>query len=90
MWKVRENLIRSIVVNIDRDRVTLNAIKQLRVLCNDNRGSWRLYFDIVDHKLPGGRQRIRSRSYVIESNQIVMQGLARIFGADNVRVEGEA
>ncbi len=90
MWKVRENLIRSIVVNIDQDRVTLNAIKQLRVLCNDNRGSCRLYFDIVDHKLPGGRQRIRSRSYVIESNQIVMQGLARIFGADNVRVEGEA
>ena len=90
MWKVREQLIKSIVVRIQPDRVDLKAIEQFRALCDDNRGHCRLYFDLLDPALPEGRQRIRSRTYVVDPTPNLMHGVTRLFGQENVSVEGEA
>ncbi len=90
MWKVREQLVRAIVLRIEAGRVELQALEKLRELCDANRGRCRLYFDVLDPDLPEGRQRIRSRTYVVDPTPELMQGVTRLFGRDNVLIEGEA
>ena len=40
-------------------------------------------------ELPTGRQRIRSRTCVVDPTQALMQGITRLFGRENVLLEGE-
>jgi DNA polymerase-3 subunit alpha len=89
MWKVREQLVKAIVLRIHADAVHLDALDHLQRLCDENRGHCKLYFDLVDPDLPTGRQRIRSRSYVVDPTPELMRGVTRLFGRDNVLLEGE-
>ena len=88
MWKLREQMVKAIVVRIDQKKVGLETIKEFRTLCDENRGSCHLYFDVLDEKLPGGCQRVRSRSYVVDLTPELMQGVTRLFGVKNVLLEG--
>ncbi len=88
MWKIRERHVEAIVVRVDPSTVTVNDISGLATLCEANRGTSRLYFDVIDSKLPAGRQRLHSRSFVVEPTPDLMQGMARLFGQDNISVEG--
>ena len=89
MWKVRE-LIQGIVLRVDAQHVEMEAIHALRELCDANRGTCKLYFDITAPDLPGGSQRIHSRKYVVEPTPDLMSGINRLFGKDNVTLESNA
>ena len=89
MWKVRE-LVKSIVLRIEPERVALEKIDALRSLCDANRGTCKLYFDIPTPALPEGFQRVHSRSFVVEPTPDLMNGISRLFGQDNVVLESEA
>jgi DNA polymerase-3 subunit alpha len=89
MWKVRD-LIKSIVLRVDAGEIQVKAIEEFRDLCDANRGSCKLYFDIAAPDLPGGRQRIHSRKYVVEPTPDLMNGITRLFGMDNVVLESDA
>ena len=88
MWKVREQMVKSIVVQIHPNTVGLQQIEAFREICDANRGTCRLYFDVVDPQLPEGRQRLRSRVFVVEPNPDLMSGVAKLFGASNIILEG--
>jgi DNA polymerase III subunit alpha len=87
MWKVREQMVRSLILVIDDAVVTEDDILKLRDLCDTYRGHAKLYFDLIDPALPTGRQRIRSRNYVVDPVPEFMAGVARLVGRDNVIVE---
>ncbi|HMB89331.1 MAG TPA: OB-fold nucleic acid binding domain-containing protein, partial [Rhodothermales bacterium] len=90
MWKVREQLVRAVVLRIQTGSVELADIEKLRILCDNNRGNCKLYFDLLDPDHPEGKQRIRSRTFVVDPTPELMTGISRLFGRDNVLLEGEA
>ncbi len=90
MWQVREQMIKSIVVRVQTDLFKEpDTISELRQLCDDNRGSCKLYFDIDTPDLTSP-QRVHSRKFVVDPTPDLMQGISRLFGRDNVMVQGEA
>lgn len=89
MWKVREQLVKSIVLRVTNDSIPEDKIIELRELCDANRGSCKLYFDLHLPDLPAP-QRIHSRKFVVEPTQDLMQGVTRIFGRENVVLQGDA
>ena len=93
MWKVREQLVKSIVLRISLENATTEEaekLSRLRDLCDTHRGHCKLYFDLQAPDLPGGTQRIRSRHFVVDPTAELMQGIARLFGREAVYLEGEA
>lgn len=89
MWKVREQLVKSIVLRLDMERVETQQLERLRDLCEANRGACRLYFDVAMPALPG-LQRVRSRTFVVEPTPDLLQGITRLFGRDSLSLEGDA
>lgn len=89
MWKVREQMVKAIVLRVDTDRTEEADINRLRSLCEENRGNCRLYFDIQLPDDPTGLQRVRSRNFVVDPTPELMSGMARLFGRENVLLEGE-
>jgi DNA polymerase-3 subunit alpha len=85
MWKVREQLVRSIVLRVDPSNANVDQIRELRSLCDANRGQCKLYFDIAAPELKEV-PRVHSRTFVVDANA----GISRIFGSENVVLEGEA
>ncbi len=87
VWKVREQMIRAVVLELDPEDLAEAQVTALHELCDRNRGAAKLYFDLAipGHDLP---QRILARSVVIEPNAEFMQGLARLVGREHIRVEG--
>lgn len=90
MWKVREQMVKAIVLRVNMDRVQTDQIDKLQTLCESNRGTCKLYFEVEAGDLPTGPQRIRSRRYVIDPTPELMLGMQRLFGRENVLLEGEA
>ena len=89
MWKVREQLVKAIVLRVDAERVDEDVVSKLRLLCEDNRGQCKLYFDLDLPDIPAGIQRVRSRTFVVDPTPELMNGMARLFGRDNVMLQGE-
>ena len=89
MWKVREQLVKAIVLRLDADQVQVDQIEKLGALCDANRGTCKLYFEIISSDLPVGPQRIHSRKFVVEPTPQLIQGITRLFGRDNMIFEGE-
>ncbi|NND70428.1 MAG: DNA polymerase III subunit alpha [Rhodothermales bacterium] len=89
MWKVRENLIKSIVLRIREDQIDIDILREFEKLCDENRGNCKLYFDIDAVDLPKP-QRVHSRKFVVEPTNDLMSGMARLFGRENIVLEGEA
>ncbi len=89
MWKVREQMVKSIVLSIDRDRVQLRDMQDLETLCDRNRGNTRFFFDLIDPELPGGHQRIRSRNFVVDASPELLDGMATIFGRHAITLEDD-
>ena len=90
MWKVREQLVESIILRLDTEHVDVEHIERLSKLCEANPGHCKLYFDLKLPDLPNGRQRIRSRNFVVEPTPELMNGIKRMFGRDSIVLEGEA
>lgn len=90
MWKVRRDMVQSLVVRINAQRVELRQMEAFRKLCEGNRGSCRLYFDVEDPADPDRRQRLRSRTFVVELTPELMGGVSRLFGAENILLEDKS
>ncbi|RMF57049.1 MAG: DNA polymerase III subunit alpha, partial [Bacteroidetes bacterium] len=90
MWKVREQLVKAIVLRLDLDQTPPETLDRLHTLCEEYRGgSCKLYFEVTADDLPTP-QRLRSRKYVLDPAQELFQGLHRLFGRDGLVLEGEA
>ena len=89
MERVRDQMVRSIVLRVDTKRLEQATIKELLELCERNRGNCKLYFDVEDQTLPE-RVRLRSRSFVVDPSPELVQGIARLFGGENIYVLGES
>ena len=90
MWKVREQHVKSIILRLNADHTRPEDIQTLGSLCDANQGHCKLYFDLEMPGLPAGRQRIRSRSYVVDPTPELMDGIKRLFGRDSLILEGDA
>ncbi len=88
IWKVRESMVKSLVLHVNPYDLTEEAVDAVHELCEAHRGTCRLYFAVA---LPGLHepQRILSRTSVIEPNAEFMKGLAAILGTNTIQVEGE-
>ncbi len=88
IWKVRESMIKSLVLHVNPYDLTEDVVDSLSGLCETHRGTTKLYFAVM---LPGHRepQRVLSRSMVVEPNGELMKGLAELIGRGAIQVEGE-
>jgi len=89
MWQVREKMVRNIILTIDRRRIGSEHMEHLHQLCDRNRGTTRLFFDVVDPQLPAGIQRVRARSCVVDASPELLDGMASLFGRHAVTLENE-
>jgi len=89
MQRVRDQMVRSIVLKVDTNRVKQGTIKELLELCERNRGSCKLYFDVEDEMSPEP-VRLRSRTFVVDPSPELVQGITRLFGGENIRVMGDS
>ncbi len=87
MWKVREQMVQEVVLHVDLDQVMPKELREFKSLCERTTGNCTLYFDVDAPELRG-RERLRSRSYVIEPTAEFMNGARRLFGADNISLKG--
>jgi len=88
MWKVREQMVQEVVLRVDLDEVLADELHELKVLCERSTGNCTLYFDVDAPELRG-RERLRSRAYVIEPTAEFMKGAQRILGTDNIALKGD-
>ncbi|NNF03342.1 MAG: DNA polymerase III subunit alpha, partial [Rhodothermales bacterium] len=89
MWKVREQMVKSLVIRIQAADLTEEDVDRVHALLDTSPGQCKLYFDLISASDPRP-QRILSRTMVIDPNNEVMKGLAGIFGRRAIVVEGEA
>ena len=78
MWKVREQMVKSLTLRFNPDRTEPSKIRALRRLCEEHVGSCQFYFDL---EVPGlaEPQRVRSRKVMVEPTQPLMKGIRRLF-----------
>jgi len=88
MWKVREQMVSEVVLTVNLDEVMPEELREFRTLCERSVGNCTLYFDVDAPELRG-RERLRSRSFVVEPTAEFMKGARRIFGADNIALKGQ-
>ncbi|MDA0684356.1 MAG: DNA polymerase III subunit alpha [Bacteroidetes bacterium] len=88
MWKVREQLVKSLSIRIQAAELNLSHVDELETLLSEHRGTCKLYFDLVDEERPQPT-RILCRSFVVDPNTEVMQGIEKIFGRRSIVVEGD-
>ncbi|MFO7313908.1 DNA polymerase III subunit alpha [Rhodothermus marinus] len=87
MWKVRDELVEALVVQLDLEQVRPEQLDRFHALCREHTGRCKLYFDLLSPELPGGRQRLLSRRCLVELNDTLMQQTLRLFGAEAIRLE---
>jgi DNA polymerase-3 subunit alpha len=88
MWKVRDQMVQAIELDIDAGAVQPKQIREFRQLCDQNQGHCKLYFNISapETNFP---QRVRSRQVVVDPTPELMRGMKRLFGSENVALKGE-
>ena len=89
MWRVREQMVRAVVLKIDADTTEPESLNQLADLCDEHKGRLKLYFEVSTHHLPRP-VRLHSRSAVIDLSPELMRGLTHLFGRDAVVLEAES
>ena len=87
MWKVREQMVNEVVLQVDLQAVEAEQLRELQALCEHNTGGCTLYFDIDAPEL-SARERLRSRKYVIEPTAEFMSGVKRLFGENRIALKG--
>ncbi|WP_397547312.1 DNA polymerase III subunit alpha [Rhodothermus marinus] len=87
MWKVRDELVEALVVQLDLEQVRPEQLDRFHALCREHAGRCKLYFDLLSPDFPGGRQRLLSRRCLVELNDTLMQQTLRLFGAEAIRLE---
>ena len=88
MWKVRQDLVKSLSIRIPTADLTLDQVMELEKLTEAHRGTCKLYLDLISDQSPQPT-RLLSRNFVIDPNNEIMQGLNQLFGRRAIVVEGE-
>ena len=88
MWKVREQMVKSLSIRIPAKDLQMEQVDALEALLQDHRGGCKLYLDLISEASPQPT-RLLSRTFVVDPNNEVMQGLSRLFGRRSIVVEGE-
>jgi len=89
MWKVREQMVKTLSIRILASELTLDQVTELETLLGEHRGACKLYLDLISDDSPQPT-RLLSRNFVVDPNTEVMQGLNRMFGRRAIVVEGES
>ena len=88
MWKVREQLVKSLILRLSASELKIEQVEKLDKLLSEHKGTCKLYFDLISDSDPNPC-RVMSRTSVIDPNEEVMRGLSTIFGRRAITVEGE-
>ena len=88
MWKVRESLVKAVVLRVDADAVSADDVEAIGALCDAHRGACKLYFDLTQRDLPRP-VRLRARTAVVDLTPDFLKGVAAIIGREAVVLEGE-
>ncbi len=88
MWKVREQMVKSLSIRIPAAELQLEQVDALEELLGAHRGGCKLYLDLISEDSPQPT-RLLSRTFVVDPNSEVMQGLGKLFGRRAIVVEGE-
>ncbi|MGB0650757.1 MAG: DNA polymerase III subunit alpha [Rhodothermales bacterium] len=88
MWKVREQMVKSLSIRIPAAELELSQIDALEELLSAHRGGCKLYLDLITEDSPQPT-RLLSRTFVVDPNNEVMQGLSQLFGRRAIVVQGE-
>lgn len=83
LWQAQERMVKSVVLRIHPDRVEVQDLNAFQAACEENRGTTRLYFDLV-HPETGRMVRLRSRNFVVDPSPGLMRAMERIFGEQNI------
>ena len=89
MWRVREQLVKALVLRIDSDLATEADIEALDALCQQHPGACKVYFEVSGRALPRP-VRLHARTAVVDLTPDLMKGLNRLFGARSLVLESEA
>jgi len=87
MWRVREQLVKSIVLRLDSETTEPARLEELATLCTANKGDKKLFFEVTTPHLPK-TVRLHARTAVVDLSPDLMHGLGRLFGRDAVILEG--
>ena len=88
MWKVRDQMVQSMVLTVNPDRIESDHLQRFKSLCQEHPGHCKLYFDVDAGN--GPKQRVRSRKMVVDPTAEFMKETQRLFGLDNIMLQGEA
>ncbi|MEM6286493.1 MAG: hypothetical protein AAF845_05000, partial [Bacteroidota bacterium] len=88
MWRVREQLVKAVVLRIDADDATEADVAALADLCRAHPGATKLYFEVSTHQMPRP-MRLHARTAVVDLTPELMKGLGRMFGPRSVVLESD-
>jgi DNA polymerase-3 subunit alpha len=83
MWQVNEKFVKSITLRVNPLVVKTEDLESFKLLCAENRGGVKLYFDVNLPEL-GRNIRLRSRNFVVDATPEMMRTMGTLFGYDNV------
>ena len=89
MWRVREQLVKALTLQIDADLVTPDDVAALQALCAEHPGACKVYFEVSSRQLPRP-VRLHARTAVVDLTPELMKGLNRLLGTRSLVLEGEA
>ncbi|MEO0559419.1 MAG: DNA polymerase III subunit alpha [Bacteroidota bacterium] len=88
MWRVREQLVKSLVLRLDVDRVEPEQVDALAELCQEHPGAIKIYFELLHRDLPQP-VRLHARTSVVDLTPDFMKGVAKLFGHNALVLEGD-
>jgi DNA polymerase-3 subunit alpha len=88
MWRVREQLVKAVLLRLDADLFKEADVEALAQLCEANKGACKVYMELTSRHLPRP-VRLHARTAVVDLTPDFMKGLNKIVGARSVVLEGE-
>jgi len=88
MWRVREQLVKSLVLRLDVDHVDTAQVDALADLCTEHPGTIKIYFELTHQDLPQP-VRLHARTSVVDLTPDFMKGVSKLFGYNALVLEGE-
>ena len=88
MWRVREQMVKALTLQIDADVTTVDDVAALKALCGQHPGSCKVYFEVASRQLPRP-VRLHARTAVVDLTPELMKGLNKLLGTRSLVLEGE-
>ncbi len=89
MWRVREQLVKALTIQVNADEATEDDVAAVAALCKEHPGACKIYFEVTSHRFPRP-VRLHARTAVVDLTPELMKGLDRLLGQGRVVLESEA